>query len=84
MKNQDEKITSMITDNTLPVDFVKNIGQPVSKLIINDVAVCERTDKFCTALNGCYHMKHKDAILKRVQVSQSRLQSQLTSVIVSQ
>ena len=73
MKNRDENITSMITDNTLPIDFVKDIGRPASKFIINVVAVCGRTDKFCTVHNGCYHMKHKDAISKRV--TQSRLQS---------
>ena len=39
VNNRDENITSIITDNTLPLDFVKNIGQPVSKLVINGVDV---------------------------------------------
>mmetsp|Transcript_40515 Transcript_40515/g.45188 ORF Transcript_40515/g.45188 Transcript_40515/m.45188 type:complete len:84 (+) Transcript_40515:485-736(+) len=74
MKNRDKKIMNMITENTLPVDFVdflKNIGPPASKFVINGITVCERTDEFCTVLNGCYHMKHKDEISKRVQASQS-------------
>jgi len=54
----------------LPIDFVKTDGQPASKFVINSGAVCERTEQFCTVLNGCYHMKHKDAISKRVQASQ--------------
>jgi len=40
-------------------------------IIINGVAVCGRTKQFCTVLNGRYHMKHKDAISKRVQASKS-------------
>mmetsp|Transcript_5029 Transcript_5029/g.4945 ORF Transcript_5029/g.4945 Transcript_5029/m.4945 type:complete len:123 (-) Transcript_5029:68-436(-) len=73
MKNQDEKITIMITDNTLPVEFVKDIGRPASKFFINGIDVCGRSDEFCTVHNGCYHMKHNDAISKRV--TQSRSQS---------
>jgi len=71
MKNRDETIMNMITENTLPVDFLKDIGRPASKFVINGIVVCGRTDEFCTVLNGCYHMKHKDAISKRVQASQS-------------
>ena len=71
MKNRDEKITSMITDNTLPIDFVKDIGRPTSKFVINGVAVCGRVDDSCTVHNECYQLKHKDAISKRVQASQS-------------
>ena len=41
--------------------------------VINGAAVCGRTDEFCTVHNGCYQMKHKDAISKRV--TQSRSQS---------
>ena len=78
MKNRDEKIMSMITDNTLPVDFVKVIGRPASNFVINGVAVCGRADEFCTVHNGYYHMKHIDAISKRV--TQSRSQSALAIV----
>ena len=60
----------MIIDNTLSVDFVKDIGRPASKFVINGVAVCGRADEFCTDFNGCYHTKHKDEISKRVQASQ--------------
>ena len=81
MKNRDKKITSMITDNKLPVDLLKDIGRPASKFVINGVAVCGRIDEFCTVHNGCYHMVHKDAISKRV--TQSRLQSQSAPAIVS-
>ena len=81
MKNRDKKIMSMITDDTLPVHFVKDIGRPASKFVINGVAVCGRIDEFCTVHNGCYHMVHKDAISKRV--TQSRLQSQSAPAIVS-
>ena len=48
MKNRDKKVTSMITDNNLPVSFVKDIGQPDTKFVINSVAVCGRTDESCT------------------------------------
>ena len=64
----------MITDDILPVDLVNDIGgRPASKFVINGVAVCGRVNEFCTVHNGCYHMKHKDAISKRV--TQSRAQS---------
>ena len=43
MKNRDEKIMSMITDNTLLVDFAKDTGRPASKFAINGVAVSGRT-----------------------------------------
>ena len=38
-------------------------------IIINGVSVCGRTKQFCTVLNGRYHTKHEDTILKRVQAS---------------
>ena len=55
----------MITNNKLPVDFVKNIGIPASKLVISGVATYGRTDAFCIVDSGCYCMKHKDANSKK-------------------
>jgi len=52
MKNRDENITSIITDNTLLVDFVKDIGRPASKFVINCVAVYGRIDELFTVHNG--------------------------------
>ena len=69
MKNRDEKVKNMITNNKLPFDFVKSIGRPASEFVINGVATCGRTDEFCIVDNGCYHMKHKDAISKTVQAT---------------
>lgn len=58
----------MITNNILPVGFVKIVGRPVSEFIINVAVTCERIDKFCTVQNGCYHMKYKDTLSMQVKI----------------
>jgi hypothetical protein len=79
IRNRDEKIKNMITNNGLAVGFL-NGERPPSTLAINGVAANDTTSTFCVVDNGCYHMQHKQSISRSISIM---TQSNSSPAIVS-
>jgi hypothetical protein len=67
IKNHDEKLKKMISDSNDKVDFMDG-ERPPSELVINGVASDRTTREFCVVDNGCYHIVHREAISRRINI----------------
>jgi hypothetical protein len=67
IKNHDEKLKKMISDSNDIVDFMDG-ERPPSELVINGVASDRTTREFCVVDNGCYHIVHREAISRRINI----------------
>jgi hypothetical protein len=67
-KNQDQKLTKLVTDTDSRVAFMGG-DRPPSELVIHGVAADgTTTSQFCTVDNGCYHMWHRQSISQRINI----------------